>query len=556
MAEKIKISDLFDFSDVQDLEELYRRLEQINTIYKKLASDISQESKVIQNGINGTEKAVKDLSDALKIASDDVDIKKLSDAIEKQAAANKKLTAQNEKLVEQNKKLKESQKEVNEEGKEAERLLKQQEKLKAKISQATGEEAKQNAILKLELQRVNKETKEQAKAAAGLENAYQKLVKETREAKNEAKDLGAQLIRTNKQFGEGSKEALELGRKFDIAAKKADGLDKELKDLDASVGDFQRNVGNYESALDGIGQGFSSVLELATPVGLAIAAVGLAIEGIGALAETVQETNQQLKETAQLTGLSGEQLTQFTSQVRTTAKVFDQEYKEVLNTVNQVTKEFGIEGSEAIDLINLGFTRGANINDNYLDQLRQFAPQFTAAGLSARDLFDAVAISSQQGFLDDKFLDTIKESGLKLRELTKAQEDALAPLGKSRIEAIKTQIEIGKSFEATKLVAKGLEEVGVSAQQTQTIFADVFGGAGEDLGLRGIRALGNFNELQKEINANLTEQQKKQLEILKVEEQLAAAEVRLGEAFKNSGQLMMLKRVLMNLRRYLMKLNS
>jgi len=41
------------------------------------------------------------------------------------------------------------------------------------------------------------------------------------------------------------------------------------------------------------------------------------------------------------------------------------------------------------------------INDNYLEQLKEFAPQFTAAGLSAKDLFDAVAISSQQGFLDN-----------------------------------------------------------------------------------------------------------------------------------------------------------
>ena len=90
MAEKIKISDLFDFSDVQDLEELYRRLEQINQIYKNLATNIGQESKTIQTGIKGTENAVKDLADALKVAGNSEDIKKLSDAIDKQAEVNKK----------------------------------------------------------------------------------------------------------------------------------------------------------------------------------------------------------------------------------------------------------------------------------------------------------------------------------------------------------------------------------------------------------------------------------------------------------------------------------
>ena len=117
------------------------------------------------------------------------------------------------------------------------------------------------------------------------------------------------------------------------------------------VGDFQRNVGNYSSALDGVKQGFSSVLELASPTGLAIAAAGLAIEGIGALAEVIQETNQQLKETAQLTGLNGQALDDYTAKVRATANVFDQEYKEVLKAANAVSKEFGISGAEAIDLI-------------------------------------------------------------------------------------------------------------------------------------------------------------------------------------------------------------
>ena len=99
MAEKIKISDLFDFSDVQDLQELYRRLEQINQIYKELAKNISQESQTINKGIEANVKEVKKLSDALKVAGDSADIKKLSDQIEKQAEVNKKLTAQNEKLM-------------------------------------------------------------------------------------------------------------------------------------------------------------------------------------------------------------------------------------------------------------------------------------------------------------------------------------------------------------------------------------------------------------------------------------------------------------------------
>jgi len=522
MAEKIKISDLFDFSDVQDLQELYKRLEQINQIYKELAKNISQESKVINKGLEENVKEVEQLAKALKGAGDSADIKKLSDAIEKQAEVNKKLTAQNEKLTTQNLKLKQSQKEVNEEGKEAARLLKEQDKLKAKITAATGEEAKQNAILKLELQRVNKETKEQAKQLGGLENAYQKLVREQREAKNEAKRLGAELGTTSTAFLK--------------AQKNAQKLDTELKELDASVGDFQRNVGNYESALGGIGQGFSSVLELATPAGLALAGVALAIEGIGALAETVAETNQQLKETSQLTGLTGDQLTTFTSQVRTTAKVFEQDYKEVLRSANAVSKEFGITGAEAIDLINNGFVRGANINDDYLDQLREFSTQAKEAKISTGALNEIIVKGAQEGVFADKLIDSLKEGKIKLSEFKKETQEALQPLGELRNEQIKTALASDDVGKAIQLVAKGLKEVDLNAKETQELIAGVFGGPGEDAGLRGLKLFADIDLKQKDINANLTEQQRKQLEILKVEEQLANAEVRLGEAFKNSGK--------------------
>ena len=383
MAEKIKISDLFDFSDVQDLQELYRRLEQINQIYKELAKNISQESQTINRGIENNVKEAKKLSDALRVAGDTAEIKKLSDQIEKQAEVSKKLTAQNDKLVEDNKKLKQSQKEVNEEGKEAERLLKEQSRLKAKISAATGEEAKQNAILKLQLAEVNKETKKQAKEAIGLESAYERLRRKTAEAKREALELGATFGKNSKQFKDASKRAKELN--------------DNLGDLNADVGNFQGNVGNYASALDGINGNLSNLIGIAGPAGIALAAITIGVEAIGALAETVQETNQQLKETAQLTGLNGDQLTQFTSEVRTTAKVFDQEYKEVLKAANAVSKEFGITGSEAIDLINNGLVRGGNINDDYLDQLREFSTQGKRLGITTAAVNEIITLGAKEG---------------------------------------------------------------------------------------------------------------------------------------------------------------
>ena len=522
MAEKIKISDLFDFSDVQDLQELYRRLEQINQIYKELAKNISQESQTINRGIENNVKEAKKLSDALRVAGDTAEIKKLSDQIEKQAEVSKKLTAQNDKLVEDNKKLKQSQKEVNEEGKEAERLLKEQSRLKAKISAATGEEAKQNAILKLQLAEVNKETKKQAKEAIGLESAYERLRRKTAEAKREALELGATFGKNSKQFKDASKRAKELN--------------DNLGDLNADVGNFQGNVGNYASALDGINGNLSNLIGIAGPAGIALAAITIGVEAIGALAETVQETNQQLKETAQLTGLNGDQLTQFTSEVRTTAKVFDLEYKEVLRSANAVSKEFGITGSEAIDLINNGLVRGGNINDDYLDQLREFSTQGKRLGITTAAVNEIITLGAKEGVFNDKLFDSLKEAQIRLSEFTTATKDSLVPLGKLRNEQIKTALASNNVDQAIQLVSKGLKEVDLNAKQTQELIANVFGGPGEDAGLRALKLYADINFQQKELSSNLTEQQKKQLEILAVEEELANAEVRLGAAFKSTGK--------------------
>ena len=64
----------------------------------------------------------------------------------------------------------------------------------------------------------------------------------------------------------------------------------------------------------------------------------------------------------------------------------------------------------------------------------------------------------------------------------------------------------------------------------------MFKGAGEDLGRRGLEILADFENQQKKVNEEITEQEKAIRRVLKVEEELATAEVKLGAAFKSTGQ--------------------
>lgn len=83
------------------------------------------------------------------------------------------------------------------------------------------------------------EKKRIIKLAAQEKDAYQKLSAEHRALVKEAKALAV-------TYGEESKQARN-------AAKAANELDAQLKKIDASVGQHQRNVGNYSSALKGLG---------------------------------------------------------------------------------------------------------------------------------------------------------------------------------------------------------------------------------------------------------------------------------------------------------------
>ena len=126
------------------------------------------------------------------------------------------------------------------------------EKLKKKIIQAASDEAKELALLKEELAAVNREQKANAKATTENLTAYKQLEKETRNAKNESKELGAQLRQLANEGKQNTDEYRALSDVYQSATQRAASLDKELKGLDKSVGDNFRNVGNYESALDGL----------------------------------------------------------------------------------------------------------------------------------------------------------------------------------------------------------------------------------------------------------------------------------------------------------------
>lgn len=180
-----------------------------------------------------------------------------------QAANNeaKTIAGSNKQAKEAEKQLKEYIKSVKEGQKELERLTKERQKLLDREAKRTQNEAekkrlrdeanalKESVRQQREMQRqadaTAKELAKQQAEADKLTNAYYRLDKEHQKLLKEAQRLGAELGVESKEFKDAAKAANELGGR--------------LLTIDTALGRHQRNVGNYSSAFNGLGNSINQI---------------------------------------------------------------------------------------------------------------------------------------------------------------------------------------------------------------------------------------------------------------------------------------------------------
>lgn len=146
---------------------------------------------------------------------------------------------------------------------------------------ATREQAVASQILRAETDR-------NVRANTLLAGAYARASAQLLILKKEAKDAAI-------AFGENSKQAI-------TAAKAAGDLDARIKSADKSVGDFQRNVGNYSSGVvGGFKSMFSGIRQLAYILpGLGIAGIfNIIFDAIGGLLTKLDLFKSKMTQTAQ-----------------------------------------------------------------------------------------------------------------------------------------------------------------------------------------------------------------------------------------------------------------
>lgn len=255
-------------------------------------------------------------------------------------------------------------------------------------------------------------------------------------------------------------------------------------------------LGNLGGLFDGI-KGIGSILSNKWLLGLGIG--GGAAAGIGWWVNYNKGLVEATRLTQQFTEKSGDDLKEYRTEVQTIADYYNKDFKEVLIAANAVSKQFGIDASEAIKLIQDGFIAGADANGEFLDVLREYPAYFKEAGISAETFIAITAQAAKSGIYSDKGVDVIKEGNIRIREMTTATAAALEGIGISA-EEVQEQLKSGQktTFDIIQMVSERLNELPDSASVVGTALADIFGGPGEDAGLQYIRTL-------KDIKTNLNE---------------------------------------------------
>jgi len=403
---------------------------------------------------------------------------------------------------------------------------------------------------------VNDVTREQVKLRkeeiAGIdksEGAYRRLSKELNDQRKRYKDLAAAEQAS-------SQEARDLI--VSIGA-----LDKKLKGIDANVGQFQRNVGGYTEALSnffpklsgtlgqvtgaigGIQNGFANLSKSSGALTTGLGGIGIALtafqaisEIVGSLIEAARATKELSAQVTNFTQVTGDELEAVVATSQAIAVTYGKNVDDIVVAANSASKALGISFAQALDVVEIGFRKGADAQGQFLDGLKQYSVQFRDAGLSAEDFLRVSIASANEGIFSDKGLDAVKEFGLRIQEQTKGSKDALTnAFGEEFTSQLFENINNGSvtSGQAFGLVTDKITETGIAGSQLQKIIANVFGGPGEDVGKDFIITLGDVLQSTDDVTLSTNLYQKQQEELFKVNEQLKISEVAYNTTLATTG---------------------
>ena len=454
MAKQVKNSDLVQpklwQETVKETEALITVLGNLEAAFKKVSAEAAKTAK---NADPGSAKGIKDINSATET------LKKTSIEADKVRAQIAKAEAQRTRAAIAASKQRASQEEkaANKRQKAATDLIKQ----RKAAEEATKKEADQ--VIRL--------TKQKEREAATTAKATARILEQNRAYNKESRTLN-ELRKRFKDLAVQNKENTREGRKL---LRQITFLDAKLKSVDKTVGQSQRNVGNYSSAFKGVGK----------VLGKAGGLIGIAAAGLTAFAAGVRVSIPLFREfglvSAKVQAVSGATATEF-SALTEQAKELGQTTPFTASNVAQLQ----------LELSKLGFTAdkiqqstGAILNFAIAtDSALGDAGRTVAATINSFDL-----LASDSGNIADVLTKAFSSSALDLEKF----DTALGIVGATANIA-------GVSLEETTAVLGTLVDAGIDASTAATGLRKVLAiSANENRNYKDVLAeiVGDTNQLSK-----------------------------------------------------------
>lgn len=265
-------------------------------------------------------------------------------------------------------------------------------------------------------------------------------------------DLEAELkqLKEQKAFEKDIERVEELNRQIEELENKINGLKRQKKGLGGLFDD--NSLLGYAAHLNAIADSFDS------------------------LAEALDFTGE-LGEIKNLLAQIGENSPKTVKEVYRLSQVYGDSFDEIIQAANAMTKNLGGSFEENLKIIEEGYRKGANLNQNMLDQLREYPSALKGLKITGKELVAVMTQANKAGVWDDKMLDTIKEAYNQLTQLTDDKINILKSIGLDPGE-IEKKINQGQILDVLKEISVRTKQLSATGQRQ--VFSGLFSSLGED----------------------------------------------------------------------------
>lgn len=352
-----------------------------------------------------------------------------------------------------------------------------------------------------------------------IEEAYRKVAEEQGETSQGAQNLLIQLNNQRATVGRCERDLRNYNQRLDDMRQSADDAGQEVDDLGESTEEAGKDASGSEGGFTILKGAIASLVK---------DAIVMAIE---AFKELAQAGDSALNTLQTKTGLSADSMDEFkdsmndlyknnygeslediadsmaaiqqvtdetdpsaledmTKQAIILRDTFDMDVPESIRAVNMLMDQFGINSTEAFNLIAQGAQNGLNKNDDLLDSINEYSVHYSQMGATAEGFFNSLYNGADAGtFSIDKLGDAYKEFGIRVKDTAASTDEGFTLLGLDADDMRAKFLEGGQSAQdATSAVLDALYGLDDQVAQNQA-GVDLFGTMWEDLGKDGIKSL-------------------------------------------------------------------